>query len=225
MKKRLLVIVLLNMIYVSSFGQKDISGIYSAIYGDIVVTNDSLKLIRPDSPGIPGLVSAECTYKRINNNFIEVNSTPPYILVKKGMIVEQFMDSLITDSIKLSFSIPNYKGELDISISGMVTNRFKKFDLNYSEKNKTLIIPGNIESITIVILNPIYDGELDGSYYGFRYCSLISEYEIKKSVNKIEIKIPAIDCSFFGKYYVKGDYAKVSKDSITWKGDVFIKKK
>lgn len=225
MREKISILILLNVICISLWGQRNISGIYSTIYKDIIICNDSLKLITPDSPGIPGWILAECTFKWINNDFIEINSTPPFMLVKKGIRIKQSMDTRIIDSIKLVFYIPNYKEKLDISISGSVRNRLKSYNLSYSEKNETLMLPNDIEFISISISNPVYDGELDGSYYGFRYCSIFSEYEIKKDINKIYIEIPAIDDSFFEKYYVKGDYAKVSKDSITWKGEVFVKKK
>ena len=65
----------------------------------------------------------------------------------------------------------------------------------------------------------------DGLFYGIVGFDLFQEYQMEKNINHISIEIPAMDDSFFEKYYVKGDYAKISKDTITWKGEVFIKKK
>jgi hypothetical protein len=163
-----------------------------------------LKLIVPDSRGIQGRTLAEATFERIDNNFIEINSVPPYILLQEGIVIKQSMDSTVTDSLKLSFSFPNYDGQIEMSISVTIKGLLKNYDFNYSEKNKSLMLPRNIELLIISINNPIYDGELDGSFYGFRRVTKV--YQIEKDVNNILINIPAMDESFFEKYYVKGEY-------------------
>jgi hypothetical protein len=220
-----MLILLTWLITLLSFGQKDISGVYSNIAGRLIIKNDSLTLTTIYSPGIPERVLAKCKYKWMDDNFIEINSNPPYILVHNGLQIIESIDSSLTDSIRLSFFIPNYQGKLDISISGTIKYRYTHYDLEYSEKSREFMLPKNINSINISISNPVYGGELDGSYYSFVCCPVINEYEMKKNANVIEISIPAIDDSFFEKYYVKGDYAKISKDTITWKGEVFVKKK
>ena len=40
-----------------------------------------------------------------------------------------------------------------------------------------------------------------------------------------EKEIPALDDSFFERYFVEGEYAKVSGNTITWKGMVFRKRR
>jgi hypothetical protein len=209
------------------FGQKrDISGSYYAAGQRIIVANDSLKLEFTGQPSVPSRVLAETTFKWVDKNFIEINSTPPYILLHKRMKIERSMDPTITDSLKLLFYFPNYTNNHydDVSLKVSIFSD-KNYNLTYSENNNNLMvpIPKISDHIIISIENPIYYGELDGSFYGFRYVSMV--YAIDKNVNNISIEIPAIDNSFFEKYYVKGEYARVFGNKIEWKGEVFVKRR
>ena len=151
---------------------------------------------------------------------IELNSTPPNVFGLKGLKVVQFSDSTINDSIKVSFLIPYQRGNLKINVH---TNTFKTFDLIYSKSSRELMLPNNVKSITFYIVpEHIIPHTSDGLFYGIVGFDPFQEYQIEKNINHISIEIPAIDDSFFEKYYVKGDYAKISKDTITWKGEVFI---
>ena len=76
--------------------------------------------------------------------------------------------------------------------------------------------------ISISIRNSKYFGELDGSFYGFTYCSII-DYKPQKGINSIIIEAPAVDEAFFMKFYINKEYAQISKDTIIWKGKSFIK--
>ena len=88
------------------------------------------------------------------------------------------------------------------------------------------MLPNNVESITFYIVpEHMIPHTSDGLFYGIVGFDLFQEYQMEKNINHISIEIPAMDDSFFEKYYVKGDYAKISKGTITWKGEVFIKKK
>lgn len=219
-------LIFISVVCVSSlFAQKDISGSYlNAATMEIKIKDNRFYFIIPQNhcPIYANDTLAECTIKWIDNQFIELNSTPSYIIAQKGLKIVQSLDSTVRDSIKISFSIPYQRHNLDVSV---FTNAFKTFDLNYSKNNRELMLPVNTKTITFSISPGVYltTHSVDGAYYGALYYSSI-EYTIEKNVNHIEIEIPAIDDSFFEKYYVKGDYAKVSKDTITWKGEDFVKK-
>jgi hypothetical protein len=224
---------MLNLAALYSFGQKkNISGEYFNESGSriIVITNDSIILKSPPFSlyeRIPERVFAEATFKWVDKNLIEINSTPPYILINEGMLFEVSVNPTITDSIKLSFSFPNYNScyyNNEIALKLLI---FSDNDYNfiYSEDNKEFTVPAPKISdyILIYIYNPIYDydEELDGAFYGFRYIPIV--YTIEGNVNHISIEIPAIDDAFFMKYFIKGEYARVIDNKIYWKGEVFIK--
>jgi len=218
MKKIVVFNLLLSLFNFFTLGQNDLSDIYSNKNRSksITIFNDSLKLVCNSSSGVQGWILAECTFKWVADNFIEINSTPPYILLKEGMVFEEWYDSIQNDMLKISFSFPNFKEELDITISGD-----NEFVVKYPEK-KEIIFYNRKDYISISILNSRYVGELDGSFYGFRYCSIVV-FKAKKDVNNIKIEVPAIDNAFFMKYYIKSEYAKISNDTIFWKDEVFVK--
>lgn len=210
-----------------AFGQKkDISGTYFSKSGTkIEIIGNELNYIIPQihSPVWSNDTLAKCTFKWVDVNFIELNSTPPNILALKGLKVVQFSDSTINDSIKVSFLILHQRSNLKISV---YTNTFKTFDFIYSKSSRELMLPNNVESITFYIVpEHMIPHTSDGLFYGIVGFDSFQEYKIEKNINHISMEIPAIDDSFFEKYYVKGDYAKISKDTITWKGEVFMKKK
>ena len=64
----------------------------------------------------------------------------------------------------------------------------------------------------------------DGLFYGAVGFDPFQEYKVEDGNNIISIEIPAINNSFFERYHIKGDYAKVSKDTITWKGVLFVRR-
>jgi len=228
MKKIIFLSIIINLFTFFSFGQKSLSGYYyNKTGGRIIVisNNDSLKLINSGGRGSYDWIEAECTFNWVDNNFIEINSTPPHLLIEEGFNIKQYYDFDIAGERRLSFSFPNYKGEFEISISADFDKGFKIFDFKYSEKNREFILPNNTNSITVTIFSPVKGGELDGIFYGFLHCNLVTLYEINKMNNRIIFEVPAIDKTFFLKYFVKGEYARVTKDSIIWKGEVFVKEK
>ena len=165
---------------------------------------------------------AKCTYKRINPEFVELNSTSPNILALQGFKVSQSSDSTLNDAIKVSFSIPYHRNLLRINV---FTDSFQSFRLDYTKDSKDLLLPVNTESFSFYI-EPEYliPHTPDGHFYGAVGYDSFQEFEIEKNKNHITIEIPALDDSFFERYFVEGEYAKVSGNTITWKGEVFRKK-
>lgn len=221
MKKTVLIIFTIYSLF--TYGQKVNNGVYYDDCGyQIEIKNETLKLIRPDSPGFPGMVLAECTINQIDESFIELNSLSPYDIVQENISIKQFCDSSINkDSIKITFSFA-YTNILDISIS---IGDFKDYGFEYSKNRKDIMLPININTLSISISPQSFmPSTPEGLHYGILFYSSL-ECKIEKNINHVVITISAIDDSFFERYYVKEEYAKLSKDSITWKGKVFVKKK
>lgn len=218
---------------ISAQVRDDLSGVYhseSETY--LEIRGDSLKLVEPASPGIwKETLWAECSFTWVDDNFIELNSTPPWVLVRKGMTINESTEQqIVADSIKLSLYFPNYKSrykQIGVTLFGDSGNiGYVEQEFNYSDNNNELMLPRSIEWISISIANPGYQGgTIDGLDYGFLSCSVLSRYEIKDNLSEIKIVVPAVDFAFFQKYYVKGEYARVTKNAITWKGVTYYKKK
>lgn len=205
------------------YAQNNISGTYYDEYGNFIeIDKNLMKLIRKETPGYPGALLAECSLKWIDKQFIELNSTPPIQIAHKGFEMIQFCDSTIMkDSVEVSFFLP-YHDPLQIVV--FTDNTYKSYDLNYSQNNRSIMLPKGTTSISLSISPgkylPIHSA--DGLFYGILY--LILNYNLEEKVNHIDLKFPAIDNSFFEMYYVKGEYARVWKDTITWKGIVYKKR-
>lgn len=217
---------ILTVCILSVFAQKNISGSYlNTADMEIKIENNKFYFIINQNHHLmyDNDTLAECSIKWVGDQFIELNSQPPYALVQKGLKMMQTLDSTVKDSLKISFSIPYQSSDLNISV---FVNALKTFNLKYSKDNKELMLPSDTKTIRFSISPEIYIPSHvgNGSYYGvLRYTS--PEYVVDKNINSIDIDIPAINGSFFERYYLKGEYAKVLKDSIIWKGEVFVKKK
>lgn len=227
MKKIFLLIVIYLFIGLVLSAQNNLSGIYYSESGvQLKIENERFRLIMPNNArnGWYSEIMAEGIVKQIDNSFIELNSLPiPYMEVLESMkIIEKSMDSISHDSIKVKLRIPRQIGELKISIS---TDLFKNYDFNYTKNNQEIKIPSNVREISIYI-EPEYiiPHNPEGQFFGLLSFSFI-QHEILQGVNFIEIELPAIDDSFFERYYIKGDYARIVKDTIIWKGDVYTKSK
>lgn len=164
-----------------------------------------------------------CDVKQIDDQFVELNSTPPNVVVEKELEVAQKFDPIVKDSIKVVFSIPYYNSDLNITV---FTNTLKAIDFDYSEYARVLMLPGDVEMMAFSISpkEHMVSHSVDGRYYGVLYYSS-AEYAIEEKTNYVKISIPAMDDSFFERYYVKGEYARVVNDTVFWKGDVFVKRK
>jgi len=221
MKKLILFVLIICSTYI--FGQKNnIDGIYFTKYkGEYIeIKKDVFIYVTLQNTIYINDTLAKCKINRISNDFIEINSDMPAYIARKSTEIIQSMDTTVKDSIKVIFSIP-YEWKLDIEIINK--HNFKKYFLMYPNA-KEIMLPQDIKVISF-LLEPYHKNmtSLEGFDYGIRhYYSL--EYNIKESINKIEIKIPAIDNGFFERNYVKGEYVRVLNNTLIWRGTVFKKK-
>ena len=203
---------------------QDLSGTYYSEFGTkIEIIGNELTYIEPhfSTPVRSNDTLAKCTFEWVDADFIKINSTPPDIIALKGLNVTQHSDSTVIDGIKVSFSIPYQRCNLKIQIHA---DTFKTFDFVYSQESRDVMLPNNVRSITFYIApEHIIPHTADGLFYGVIGFNPFQEFEIKENTNKVLIEIPALDDSFFERYYIKDDYARVSNDSIMWKGEVFVK--
>ncbi|MDH6344329.1 hypothetical protein M2480_003239 [Parabacteroides sp. PFB2-12] len=225
MKKIVILFLLPALACLFPFTQTESSKTYLNKYGaKIEFKNDEFYYIESHSfsPVWYNDTLAVCTVKKLDGQFVELNSIPPDVIAQRGLSVIQGFDCMAEDSIKISFSIPYNNDNLNITV---FSNTLKTFDLTYSKSDKELMLPNDFKTIAFTISpeRSVVSHSIDGRFYGVLYYSSI-EYTIEENTNHIEISIPAMDDSFFERYYVKGEYARVVNDSIFWRGDVFVKK-
>ena len=152
-------------------------------------------------------------------SFIELNTPLPDIVGNEGLKVVQSADSSSSlDSIKLSFKIPYQRG---LRISVCTNPGFGYF----FQSKREFVIPKTVKSFSFTIFNEqIKPHTVNCLFYGAIDFNPLRKYQIEENTNHISIEIPALDDSFFERFFLEGDYARVSENTITWKGEVFHKK-
>ena len=198
--------------------QNDLSGTYYSASGTkIEIFGDRFNYIEHQHycPVWHNDTLAKCSFKWVDSNFIELNSTSPNNIELNGLIINQFQDSQINDSIKVSFQIP-YNRNLKIEI---FSDGLNTFSFIYSKIDREVMIPNNVKKISFQIIpESISPHTPDFRHYGIIGFNSFLEYPINSNINHISIEIPAMDDSYFEKYYIKGDYAMIFGDTIIWKG-------
>ena len=88
------------------------------------------------------------------------------------------------------------------------------------------MLPINTNKFTFDIDPPGYIAHtIEGLCFGVMYLMGFAEFIVKENTNHIIIEMPSMDNSFFERYYVKDEFARVVNDTIYWKGEVFVKRK
>lgn len=225
MKKIILFLIIYTSYIVEVSAQNDLSGRYYAESGVYLEIKDkNFKLIMPNNAinGWNSGIMAEGTINKIGDSFLELNTNKnPIIEALKNLNITQTQESIPNDSIKVKFSIPYQRGKLKILV---FTNTSKIFGLNYSTTVNEINIPKDTKSISFYISPDFIKAHTtDGAFYGIVGLDSMQEYQIQKNINFIKIEIPNISNSFFETYYIKGDYARMTKGCIIWKGIIYRK--
>jgi len=199
---------------------------------EIVIKDSLFYYIENHHPSYPVWYNdtlAKCIIKRINDEFMELNSPYPYELLFSGYnILKQTVENVGKDSIKICFQMPYDRGPLNISIwakDSYYPFRWKDYDWEFSQSNTQITLPKTFESFSYSI-SPDQKNQVIHEMLGINYGILfIKDYEIhvEKDVNYIQINIPSLTNSFFEKYYVNKEYVRTVGDTIIWKGRTFIK--
>ena len=227
MKKIILFLIVYAFYIVEVSARNNLSGSYYAESGVYIEIKDkNFKLIMPNNAinGWNSEIMAEGTINKIGDSFLELNTNKnPIIEALKNLNITQTQESISipNDSIKVKFLIPYQRGKLKILV---FTNTSKIFSLNYSMTVNEINIPKDTKSISFYISPDFIKAHTtDGIFYGIVGLDSMQEYQIQKNINFIKIEIPDITNSFFETYYIRGDYARMTKDGIIWKGIIYRK--
>lgn len=234
--RRLLLFLLMNVGLCGINAQtRDISGHYfdeTGIY-EIEIKDSTFSYIIYQNPMIrmwENDTLAKCTFSWVDDNFIKINSKPNLDEICREVTITQATDSMLSDSVKVIFQMPYDREGLHIWLtrkgSGFTTeeDNYSRHVLDYSQSNNYFLLSGDTKSFSFFIdKDNIYPHGLDGRFYGL--LSFSSYYDIKTAdgANLIMITIPALDNSFFERYYVVDEYVLVKDNSINWKGDTYFK--
>ena len=225
--KRIGFIFLLALASLEFTNAQSLSGEYVGALGKVVIDNKHFYYIEPATHlwAWHNDTLARCTIKQIDKKWIELNSVDPVFAdFEKDIKITQSHDSTYNDGILLNFIIPyDRKPYLRISVSDdkMAT---RPFTFIYSDTIKSVLLPPGTRSFDFTIAPEGYSPHtVEGAYYGILYITSLT-YKIKPACNKVIIELPRLTDSFFEQYYVKGDYARIQRNSLFWRGVEYKKK-
>ena len=228
MRTQILLIICICCYCIPLLGQKDLSGNYYNELGMFIkIENNKFTYIIPQthSPIFYSDTLAECTFERVDNNFIEINSVSPLLSLQNELHISQNFETSIDDSIKVVFMAPYYSGSLTISITTDFTFQ-NLYEFHYSKNNNSIMLPKTTTSFLYGFApqsSSIKTHDVEGAFYGIMCIEPLLFCNVESGKNAISITIPALNNSFFEKYYVKGEYVRIRGNNIIWKGEEFIK--
>ena len=224
----MLVFCLLFLPFLASSQIKKIVGTYTYSneeYLQIDVNN--FKIIRTEE-GIRGdmdegdSVIAFGRVEYINNDFIKLTSYKYDLDIYNSTIFTELHDkNLSDDSIQIRFNFP-LKGEFKIYIS---------FSSGYnyvSVNSKNITIPKSSYYLTPLHFD-IYKTDIlvydfSSNYLGSIVFSYFPSYEFKNmNLNLLNVTIPNLTNSYYARYYIDDEYAKIEGNKIIWRNREYEK--
>lgn len=225
MNKMFFIVVVLLVFFSKVLAQEEnFVGIYRDEVGrELHVKDNSIFFVMPQSSNAIAYESdtlAICTFSKVEKDIIELNTQDPKELIQSTMKISQKYDSLTSNKKQIIFNIP-CQNDLLIEI---LTNDYKFLRLDYSANNNSICLPEQTQKVfySVELKRVLMPHDVNGAFYGIiRYTS--KDIEFEKDKNTIIVSLPGMTCSFFERYYVKGEYARIVGNTIIWKGRTFIK--
>ena len=221
------IVTILLLIYsLSSFCQENIEGMYYQIGRETFeIRKDSFIMTIPWDvlPAARESMVVVGKVEQIDSNLLKLNSVENDI--HKNISMVQSVKEYKNDSVRIRFHIPSER-DLIIKLSSSKKRTPKDFILHYRKgSSEEIVIPKNarIEHYTIREDN-VVPHKVFGVFYG-KLETMLTLKDIEEWADSIDISIPDIDDMYFYQYYVVDEYARLSGDTISWKGRKYIKNK
>lgn len=219
---------LLFLPFLASSQTKKIVGTYT--YSDeeyLQIDLNNFKIIRTENGLFSGdmdegdSVIAFGRVENINNDFIKLISYKYDLDVYNSTIFTESHDkSLSDDSIKIRFNFP-LKGEFKIYFS--FSNGYKFVSVN----SKIITIPKGIYLTPMhfdIYKTDILVYNFSSNYLGPIVFSYFPSYEFKnENLNLLNVTIPNLTNSYYARYYIDGEYAKIEGNKIIWRNREYEK--
>lgn len=208
-----------------AFGQRDISGIYTSESGEqIILDNNTFTYVIPQDRIIVYYndTLAQCTYRRISRQFIEVNTINDNLSILRTIKIRQHKTKKSNNGTLVRFIIPYDREKLEIEVFEDFGG--EKHKLEYSQDNQEVQFSKNISKLTFYIRPKTFpDLNSESKYYGrISYDPLIT-FEIDDNVNEVEVEIPIMGNSFFDQYHLIGEYVRIKGSKIIWQREIYRK--
>ena len=249
--RRALLFSIVTFYCVEVFAQPEINGIYVNKYNEyhrIELSNGRFRFIKQqvDTPQYAEeYLYAEADYEWIDDEFIEFRSDKPVNVVDSLLEIKEKGNATTVRNKckkKIKVIIPDaYRRGLNVTVfyNGVKLRHVAGLHFYYSQTDKwrkgdtkqvsncqaEFFVPAKTTKIYLKIEPDNishdlidWDSVIQYNSYIFYKTPIISLYN-----DYVEITVNGIDDSYFGRYYINGEYAKVTGDKIFWRGHIFEK--
>ncbi len=240
--RRLPLFLFATLFYNVICAQHDISGVYFERQSNdrIELSHSQFKFIKYDMFNrYIDFVYANATYRWIDDEFVEFQSQCPKNVVDSTLKITQTYNGSIKNKKKrnVKLTLPNihyaslYTVRLYYDMGKRYQTKWKMENMyldsspNENRREFILSLPWNAKKIFIIVQpSDIYANirpfdRLYDSYVLYE----IPEFWVDYNANCIEINIEGLEDGYFGNYWINGEYAKIEKDKIIWRGKVYDK--
>ena len=210
--KKIYFLLLQSMLFSMSWANDiNIKGTYVNDYGKVVITDSMFYFVASDVNVWENDTLATCTWKKVEENLILVESVDPYKQI--SVVVDKRNEETVSsDSIKISFDLGQEQKYMKVEVFNEVCNSFKSNTYDVQVPKSTKLITFAIEPNRGTI-----DHTSLGEYYGLKYF-LSPEIEIDNNFNTVSVSVLNLSLSFFEHYYIRGDYVYIKDGVLHWKG-------
>jgi hypothetical protein len=180
------------------------------------IENDSFRIISYEGFNGDSIVAQGSIKKTRESNFIELTSKP-FGNVYDNIKIEECYDSSLVDSVKIKFVFP-YNGDHKILLFPALFCTYSDSIMISNRQYKLKVFPWfNIVNCD----SPI---DIEGTTLGRIHFIYRQDYEVKnENTNVVIIYIPNLTNSYFNRYVILNEFAKVDSRKLLWRGRVYKK--
>lgn len=236
------VLCLLSVPNITCSAQKEVLlGRYSNDFGTTIVLDSTYIVVLSRDYGKFWCVSdtgrvtdtiAVCSWKVVADNFIRIDSQPPYERVQESFFSRKSFDPILSrDSIKINFSLAVEEIPVEIQLYDYSKNKDgvnKTF--SYSENNRSVVCCDSVLVCIMPLSRPLNLAIIESMPESFLLppdfsLPLLSIATHGERWNTIDVIIPCLTDSFFEQAWIIGEYIQVTEKGLIWHGDLFSPRK
>ena len=195
----------------------------------LTISEDSFKLyLYPTYPLLYGLnkgdtILAEGTVHYESDNFIKLTSIDYEWEAKKNMTIIESVDTSLNDSIRFRFIFPfDGKYKITLYLGNDYENKYEVKD------QKEIVIPmyeNNTLTFSFSIRNRKAIEYSNRNYLKIIKFSCLQNIVKNNNSNSFKISIPDLSNSYFNRFWINGEYLRVSEDKsvLFWHNEKYTR--
>jgi len=236
--KRMILIFAMSYIYISSFAQKNINGVYYDGNGRRLEVFNNKFLYAMSWHDLATWYSdiiAEASFTWVNDDFIELHAVSTKSKIDSALSIIKTYNPKQKNGIRVTFSIPELRHrKLKVTIYRTTKNdlnnfrkiRERRFSYQGGDGIKTFRFSNKKNWLKFSIVPAYYRPNTidEGDGYYNSYIEYSIPYEVLgDSINNVAITVTNFDDAYFGRNEINGEYVKIEDDKLIWRGRTYTK--